>query len=419
MSIHSLAYGRSMLQLHMAEHARVLHCAEPPTRVSVEQFVNELRACLDTAARDLRRIAVVVADKTRLCDYPLFLPGLHQVLLDAGASAQAISYFIAYGTHAPQSPQESRAAYGPLFDQARFVHHDCADSSLFVNLGTTDAGTPVMVRKEIADATLLITFGALSHHYFAGYGGGRKLIMPGLGFKQSIYHNHGLFLDKSSGRLHPGCQAGALAGNPLAEDLAHCERLRPADIAIHGILNSHGRVCSLVMGPAQASFLEAVAQQSRFYELSESTLFDTVVASCGGYPKDINLIQAHKTIHNAAAWVRDGGRLIVLACCEDGIGSATLLPWFGYASFDVAFKELSARYEGNGGTALALMQKAARINITLVSSLEASVCATIGVQRLEPEELAGALKRQRGSLAVIPNGSLLVKRAPPVLVAGG
>jgi nickel-dependent lactate racemase len=157
--------------------------------------------------------------------------------------------------------------------------------------------------------------------------------------------------------------------------------------------------------------MEAVAHQSHFYELGERRLFDTVVASCGGFPKDINLIQAHKTIHNAAAWVRDGGRLFVLACCSDGVGSKTLLPWFDYPSFEAAFAELAVRYEGNGGTALALMQKTARIGITLVTSLDASVCRAIGVGRLDPENLAQALKEVGGTIAIIPNGAMVVKRA--------
>jgi nickel-dependent lactate racemase len=277
-------------------------------------------------------------------------------------------------------------------------------------MGTTRRGTPVRIRKDILDADLVITFGAISHHYFAGYGGGRKLIFPGLGQQAAIYRNHSLFLDTKRRTLSAGCRSGRLAGNPLAEDLAEIEAYRPADLAIHGILDSHGTVCRLMTGNGVDHFRQACEGHGQNCEVATGDGYDMVAASCGGYPKDINLIQAHKAIHHAAAFVKDGGDLIVFARCRDGVGSTTFLPWFDMGGWDAAFDLLSQSYQGNGGTALAMMEKTRRINIFLVTDLSPGVCRAIGVTRIDPASAATRVRQHRGTIAVIPSASLLVRR---------
>jgi nickel-dependent lactate racemase len=198
----------------------------------------------------------------------------------------------------------------------------------------------------------------------------------------------------------------------LAEDLAEIEARLPASLAIHGILDAHGGLCDLVVGRGQESFAAACAIHNAACGTT-SPRFATVVASCGGFPKDINFIQSHKAVHNAAMFVEDGGQLLLFAECRDGIGSTTFLPWFELGGFTAAFDRLSACYEGNGGTALAMMTKAKRIRIGLVTSLEEKICQAIGVERVSHDEVARRLAgcREEGSLAIIPNASLLVRLA--------
>ena len=135
-----------------------------------------------------------------------------------------------------------------------------------------------------------------------------------------------------------------------------------------------------------------------------------VLASCGGYPRDINFIQSHKAVHNAAQFVRNGGTLIVLAECPDGIGSQTFLPWFELGGWDQAFMKLSENYEGNGGTALAMMAKARRIRILLVTALEEAICRQIGVEKTSIDQAHELMASGASSTALIPNAGLLVKR---------
>jgi nickel-dependent lactate racemase len=318
---------------------------------------------------------------------------------------------IAYGTHARQSDEECLRAYGDSYGALPFVHHDCRDRDAFVELGQTQRGTPIRLRRDLMAASAILTMGAISHHYFAGYGGGRKLIFPGLGEREAIYANHALYLDRETGSIAAGCRPGNLADNPLAEDLFEVEDARPADLAIHGILDSHGGLSDLVVGSGRGPFLAACATHGSSCEI-RSRRFAVVVAACGGYPKDINFIQSHKAVHNAAMLVEDGGLLLLYGECRDGVGSTTFLPWFKMGGFAAAFEQLAEHYEGNGGTALAMMEKTRRIRIGLVTDLDEETCKLIGAERWNHARVLAHLAGlgETADLAFIANASLLVNR---------
>ena len=405
----TMSYGSEALRFNFEQTPKIWNIHDPEQAIDGDIFQNRLNTFLSQTSLNIKQPVVVVSDKTRLCGYPQYLPILLDTLIEMGADENRISIYIAYGTHSPQSDVESREAYGNAFLRGQWHHHQCDDVTKSVELGRTFSGTPARVAARIMNASCLITFGAISHHYFAGYGGGRKLIFPGLGERQAIYANHGLFLDRSERRLAAGCRSGRIRGNPLAEDLAQIEAFRPADMAIHGILDSHGQVCDLLVGSGPKHFQAACARHGSHCEVKGAE-YDVVLASCGGFPKDINFIQSHKAIDNAAAFVRDGGRLIVLAQCRDGIGSDTFLPWFGMGSFDAAFDRLAENYEGNGGTALSLMTKTRRISIALVTELSQESTELIGIQRLTADQAIEEVGTYKGQAAVIPNASMLVRQ---------
>jgi nickel-dependent lactate racemase len=408
MSQISLPYGKAELKFESPAFDRKLDLPLLKVQVSPEKFASDLAPFLDDIPKK-STIAIVVADKTRLCGYDCYLPVLLDEIIRRKVDQNRITIYIAYGTHPPQSEEESREAYGKAWSQFRFIHHDCRDRTLFRELGTTKQGTPLRTRKDICDVDFLITFGAVSHHYFAGYGGGRKLIFPGLGEQKAIYHNHFLFLDRKKKRLADGCGPGRLSNNPLAEDLAEVEKIRPTDLAIHGILNYQGKLCRLLVGRGDAFFQTACKIHAAHSEIDDSVRYDLVLASCGGFPKDINFIQSHKAIHNAAMFVKDGGTLVVLAECRDGIGSDTFLPWFDLKDRKTAFDHLAKGYQGNGGAALAMMEKTCRIKIGLMTDLDKKICDKIGIQKLPYDTVAKMVKKQGVSPAVISNAGHLVK----------
>ncbi len=409
MTIH-LNQGQLKVLFEFQKSPLQLQIKEPERKITPQLFRQKIEEQLLRLKPDLSNVAIVVGDKTRLCGYPEYLPVLLSALKKMGADNQ-VTIFIAYGTHPNQSEEESLKAYGETFHRETFIHHDCTDRLQFRLLGKTSRGTPVYLRNDIAETSFLITFGAISHHYFAGYGGGRKLIFPGLGFKPAIYQNHSLFLDPKEGRLSQGCQPGKIQENPLAEDLAEIESYKQADLCIHGILDSHGEVCDLLVGSGQSSFEEACKTHGENCGIEHNKQYDLVVASCGGFPKDVNFIQSHKAIHNAAKFVKDGGELIVLAECRDGIGSKTFLPWFEFDDYEAAFDRLSRQYEGNGGTALAMMEKTRRIRISLITELADTEAELIGINKIQLSQAQEKVKGHVGTVAVIPNASLLVKTA--------
>ncbi len=404
-----LKYGKANLQINLAAGTQVLAINEPAEDVDPGTFSTDLTFQLGRLKPILNDVAVVVADKTRLCAYRDYLPVLVRVLKACGVDQKRITFYVAYGSHPRQSEAESRAAYGAAYSDCRFIHHNCDEGILFKQLGETSRGTPILVRSDILNAGFVITFGAVTHHYFAGYGGGRKLLFPGLGARKAIYRNHGLFLDNTTGRLAAACEPGILTGNPLAEDIEEVVAVRPADFAIHGILDGHGRVCRLIVGTGKESFLKACREQGQNCEIQHEQSYDLVIASCGGYPKDINFIQSHKAVHNAAKFVRNEGQLIVLAQCQEGIGSDTFLPWFEMGGYQAAFERLATDYAGNGGTALSMMEKANRIRVCLITDLPEEVVRMIGATRLTIPQANKVLRDCNGKVGVISNASMLVK----------
>lgn len=407
-----LLYGTDRVTLSLPSQTRHLQLQEPQRLISPDLFQQRLDEFLSDTPLDLANPILVLADKTRLCGYPFYLPPLIASLEQHGMDPARLKIVIGYGTHPRQSEKECLRSYGTAYKNYTFIHHDCQEKGGFIEVGRTSRGTPIRFRRDLLNASSIITMGAVSHHYFAGFGGGRKLIFPGCGEREAIYANHGLYLDSSTGAIAKGCGPGILRGNPLAEDLFEIEEKLPVDLAIHGILDSRGDLCNVILGGGTESFFQACKLHSAHCEV-DAPCFDVVIASCGGYPKDINFIQSHKAIHNAATFVADGGLLLLYGECRDGVASKTFLPWFELGSFEAAFNRLSCNYEGNGGTALAMMTKSQRISIGMVTDMDEAICRLIGVEPWSHKQVTdylGNLSREK-TTACITNASLAVKKS--------
>ena len=403
-----LKYGKEYVDITLNDKFDILNIEDPKTNISDETFKEKLLTFLEGKTLNLDTIGVILADKTRACDYKRCLPILINSLKSFGTNDKNITFYIAYGTHSKQKDNESLQLYGNTFNNYKFIHHDCNNREDFYFLGKTSKGTEIAYRKDFFDSTFKITFGALSHHYFAGFGGGRKLIFPGLGYRDSIYNNHSLFLDKKDTTLQINCQPGLLKNNPLADDLREATSKIDVDLSIHGILNSKGAVSDLILGENYIDFENACEIYKKTKAFKVDKKYDLVIGSSGGYPKDINLIQMHKSIHYASMFVKDGGELYLIGECRDQVGSKTFLPWFKENSFEKSFKKLSDQYSGNGGTALSLMTKLSRISIYLITDLSDDTCRKIGVIKSNTTELNNLDINEKETL-IIPNASMTVK----------
>ncbi len=404
-----LKYGSKELSFTLPGHAEEISHNEPAGRVDPEKFRSDLRACIDGFNRPVRSVGIAVSDKTRLCQFPIFLPLITGVFLERGVKKEEITFFIAYGTHPPQTEEECLRSYGETYREYRFVHHNARDEESLVLLGTTSRGTEVKINREILLKELVVTFGAILHHYFAGFGGGRKLLFPGLAGYDAILHNHSLFLDFKNRRLDPGCQSGQLDSNPLALDLEEINAKLPPKLEIHGILNSKKEVCEIHFGRNYSQFREACDRYDHYFRTPDYRQYDLVLASAGGYPKDINFIQAHKSIHNAASYVKNGGTLVILAECIDGIGNKAFMELFQLGGPEGIYREMERAYKNNAGTALATLEKSQRISIRFVTSLDQESCSLMGTVKTTAEEAATLTERATGDVAWIANASLLYR----------
>ena len=404
-----MKYGSKELSFTLPIQCDEIRHTEPAGTVDSEKFKSDLQASIREFRRPLKSIGISVSDKTRLCQFPIFLPLITEVFLELGLQKEDITFFIAYGTHPAQSEEECLKAYGEIYREYRFVHHNARDEDALETLGTTSRGTTVKINREILQKDLVVTFGAILHHYFAGFGGGRKLLFPGLAGYEAILHNHSLFLDFKNKRLDPGCQSGHLEGNPLALDLEEINALLPPKLEIHGILNSRKEVCEIHFGTNYGQFKEACLRYDHYFRTPGDKLYDLVVASAGGYPKDINFIQAHKSIHNAASFVKDGGSLVILAECIDGIGNKAFMDLFKLGGSEGIFREMAIAYKNNAGTALATIEKARRISIRFVTSLDEETCSMMGCVLTPAEEAIRIAEHSTGEVAWIGNASLLYR----------
>jgi len=359
-------------------------------------------------------VAVIVSDKTRKCRTEVFLPILLEKLEAIGVKDTNITILFANGTHAPQSEEEKREIVGSaIYRRYKVVEHDCYDEQGTVYLGRTSRGTEIKINRLVAEADKAIATGGIAHHYFAGFGGGAKLIMPGVAAHSTILQNHKLTLT-ASGDFHPNCYDGSLDGNPVYEDIIEAARFFPPTLLFNTILDEDGLIADAVCGDLIKAHREGARKVDAMYQVPIRQKADLVVVSCGGYPKDINFIQAHKSIQHAFYAVKEGGVIICLAECCEGIGSKTFLEWFEFESEDNLKRNLLLHYSMNGHTALSLKNKLRKARIILVSTLDKGVVEKMGM--IAVDSVQAALEIARSFLPhdftcyVLQNGSLCVPK---------
>lgn len=315
-------------------------------------------------------VLIVVSDATRATASAQVVNLLVRRLIQYGISPSNIAIIFATGIHRPVTDQEKTELLTSFIAQrVRVLHHDAFDYEQIVTLGTTERGTPIELNRALKDYSLVIATGAIGFHYFAGFTGGRKSICPGLASARTVEATHMLALDFESGERRRGVDAAQLSGNIVHEE---CERIAamiaPAFI-ITTEVDDRGRAIKMYSGHWQASHQAAC----REYLLFHSTLIDQprdlVIVSCGGFPYDINLIQAHKTLDMAAKACRDGGTIVLLAECTDGLGRPDFLKWFSEKDSHSLATRLGDSYEVNGQTAWALLTKTERYRVHLISQL--------------------------------------------------
>jgi nickel-dependent lactate racemase len=364
-------------------------------------------------------VLIVVPDQSRRSGGEIYLPIIRRRLNELGISDAKMTILVATGSHPALSVEEMHAMFPPdEYDGIKIVQHDSRNKKELSYIGETKRGTPVFVNSLIADAEHIIICGTVVHHYFAGYGGGPKMIIPGCAGYETITRNHALAIDHSRLQLRAGCSDGKVDGNPLQQDLREAFKFINVTFLLHTILNGHNDIVAAFAGEALQAHAAGCRMVDDIYRVPIKEPADLVIVSCGGRPRDINYIQAHKSLHHAFYAVRQGGVIIFLANCAEGVGSQTFLEWFDYDDPEKLHHALIHHYKLNGTTALATMQKARECRIIAVTDLPRDTVAKLGF--IPAASLSDALSLARKKLAedfssyIMPNGALTV----PTLEAG-
>ena len=374
---------------------------------------------LDQCAEALSRfcpgeqVVIVTSDVTRPTGSEIYLPLLVSRLNQAGIRDRDIEIVIALGIHRKQTEAEHRKIVGELYGRIKVTDHDCDDTGALVYLGETARGVPVEINRRVAEAQRLILTGAITFHYFAGFGGGRKALLPGVSSRRSCMASHFSLLnpEEGSGR-HPKAVTGNLEGNPVHEAMLEACGKRPPDFILNTVLAPDKRIMAAFAGDWRSAHLKGCRFYADNFSYPIREKADLVVVSCGGFPKDINLIQAHKSMEYGSRALKPGGVMILLAECRDGYGNATFFNWFGYESCGELESALRKRYEINGQTAWSVKEKAERFRIVLVSQLPPEEVETMGMlpaQTLEQAyQLASHMLPDDFRAYLIPEGGIVL-----------
>ncbi|MFW9832028.1 MAG: nickel-dependent lactate racemase, partial [Candidatus Thorarchaeota archaeon] len=244
----------------------------------------------------------------------------------------------------------------------RIAVHSC-DAHDLVSVGTTSYGTEVEINPVFHEADLHILTGDIGYHYYAGFGGGRKSVLPGVCGRKTINKNHGML-------THPKATTGNLEGNPIHLDMVEAAQLARTDFIVNFVRNSQKEIVSAYAGDLTEAFLEGTKFVDKMGRLEIKEKADIVVTS-SGFPKDINLYQGTKAMVHALGAVRDGGVLIALLECREGIGNSVFEEWaHKYPSFEELSHQIQTNFIMGGHKIFYMAQGAQRVHQYLISELD-------------------------------------------------
>lgn len=413
-----LHYGDSSFSIELPEGGGgsvIRSQPSVPDRTAEEIIAAALEGCaaqLATIKPD-ERVVIITSDITRYTGSEIYLPLLVERLNSAGVSDSHITIVIALGIHRKQTEAEHKKIVGPLHGRIRVTDHDCDDPGKLVMLGVTGNGIEVEINRTVAEADHVILTGTIGFHYFAGFGGGRKSVLPGVASRKSCMASHFAVLNPGEGTgKNALASTGILEGNPVHQAMLDgCAMLNPLFI-LNTALSPDKKILAAFAGDWRQAHEEGCSYYAREFSFAIGEKSDLVVVSCGGFPKDINLIQAHKSMEYAARALRDGGVMILLAECRDGYGNGTFFNWFRFAALESFEAELRRHYEINGQTAYSLLQKALRFRIILVSHLPDEEVSTMRItpakDLYEALELAEEWLPEEYSAYIIPEGGTVL-----------
>jgi lactate racemase len=359
-----------------------------------------------------RNVLVIVNDATRPTPTETMLDLLLPALAERGLGPERLGILVATGAH--RAPTE--AEYGQILGRhlgalrGRCLAHDSRDASAMVDLGRTRNGTPIVLSRRLFEYDRILATGSVEPHYFAGFTGGRKAFLPGVASFATIEANHRLALSRAARSL-------ALEGNPVHEDMVDAlPFLKVPVFALMTVLDKEQRVAAAAAGDIVGSFEAAVRTAKRIFCVPVPTRADVVV-TVARFPMDIDLYQSQKAIDNGAVALKDGGALVLVSSCRDGIGDEAYAKLLASAdSPEGAIEKIRAGYKLGYHKAAKMAEVSARASVLAVTELPSERLRSMFIEpRASVQEAVdfGIEKaRRRGivrpELLVLPDGCVTV-----------
>ncbi|MHA1680324.1 MAG: nickel-dependent lactate racemase [Promethearchaeota archaeon] len=382
-----LPYGKKELSLTLPDdikiveiHGNEVETVDNPEALLQEAVENPIGNVppLEDLVEGKKKIVVVVDDYTRAFPRDAVLIPFFDLLEEMGVDKKSVTIIIGTGTHKKPDDVKIEQVLGDrLPKEYKVLIHDCRDKKL-VNLGKTSFGTPIKINKTYMDSDCKILLTDTTFHYYAGFGGDRKSILPAVSGVETINHNHGMLID-------PNSKTGNIDGNPVHLDMMEVAKAAGADFVIN-VLARGKEVIDIKAGEQGVAFSKTIAMLKDIFEIPIQEQADLIIVSAGGYPKDINLYQGTKGITHTKDAVKQGGHVVYLAECADGIGHAVFEEWIEALNEHIeackdedevtekACEFLSQRVKNNfimgGHKAFYLFREKSHAGLSLLSSLD-------------------------------------------------
>ncbi|HJB16460.1 MAG TPA: nickel-dependent lactate racemase [Candidatus Blautia excrementipullorum] len=353
------------------------------------------------------KIAIVTSDITRPMPTNIVMPLLLEELKQAGVDENDVTLVFALGSHRKHTVEEKKKLAGiDIYTRIRCVDSNPEDC---IRLGVTAHGTPVNITRAVAEADRRICLGNIEYHYFAGYSGGAKAIMPGVSTREAIQSNHSLM-------VNPNACVGNITANPLRKDIEEAAELCGIDFILNVVLDEHKKIIYACAGDAVKAHREGCKFLDKIYRKKIQKRSDIVIVSQGGAPKDLNLYQTQKALDNAKHAVKDGGTIILVGSCREGMGEKNFEQWMLEAKKPQELIERirkDFRLGGHKAAAIALVLE--RAEIYLVSELKADFVRSIFMKPYDTVQDAfeAALHKhgKDASVIVMPYGGSTLPQA--------
>ena len=362
-----LAFGNSTIELDIPEKniSSVILPSEPEKK---EDSTSLIKKALENPIKSRRlseivnsnsRIVIIVSDITRPTPTAKFLPLLLEELYLGGAKDENITIVFALGLHRNQTAEESRKLVGEeIYEKIRCIQHD---TSRCRHIGITSRGTPIEIFEDVLDADVIIGTGSIEFHYYAGYSGGAKSVLPGVSSQEAVIANHKMMIDEKavSGRVD----------GPVRQDMEDAAKVAGLAFILNVMLDSKKEIVAAVAGDFIEAHRKGVEVVDSMYKVPVEPA-DSVIVSCGGFPKDINLFQANKALDHATQAVKEGGSIILVAECAEGIGNQVYECWNRECrSPDDAIERFKQCFEFGGHRTAIIAKVSKKFRLCLVSKL--------------------------------------------------